>query len=60
VSGKGEGSLIENDMAGDDDLIGIKIESTVPFVMIRIAKEDTQSGARGEFVGSCGRYVGIT
>lgn len=54
MSGKGEGSLIENDMAGDDDLIGMTIETTIPFVMIRIAKEDTQSGARREFVGSYG------
>jgi len=32
----------------------------VSLVMSGIAKEDTQGGARSEFVGSCGRQVGIT
>jgi hypothetical protein len=54
MSGKGKGSLIENDTARNDDLIRMKVETTIPFVMVGVAKEDTQGGTRGEFVRGCG------
>jgi hypothetical protein len=48
MSGKGKGSLIENDP------VGMKVETTIPFVMVGVAKEDTQGGTRREFVRGCG------
>jgi hypothetical protein len=42
-------------MARNDDLVGVNVETSIPFVMIGIAKEDTQGRAGDEFVRSSGR-----
>lgn len=46
-------------MLRDDDPVRRSIKTAIAFVMRGIAKEDTQGGARNEFVGSSGRKVGI-
>ena len=55
-----EGSFIEDDMPRDDDSICGEIKAAVSFVMSGVAKEDTESGAGGEFVDNSGREVRVT
>ena len=57
---KGKDSFIKDDMPRDDDAVGREVKVAVSFVMVGIAKEDAQGRPGGEFVGSCGRQVGIT
>ena len=57
---KRKGSFIEDDMPRDDDSICGEINAAVSFLMSGVAKEDTESGARGEFVDSSGRDVRLT
>ena len=47
-------------MPRDDDSICGEINAAVSFLMSGVAKEDTKSGARGEFVDSSGRDVRVT
>ena len=47
-------------MERDDDAVCGEIKIAVPFVMSRVAKENTRHGARCELVGSYGGQVGIT
>ena len=56
--GEGKDRLIERDMTRDADTAGREIEATKPFVIRRIANENTRSGSRGEFVRSRGGRVG--
>lgn len=46
-------------MAGDDDTVGVEIKILIPFVVSRVAKEDTLSGSWSEFVAGSGGEVGI-
>jgi hypothetical protein len=46
-------------MSRDDDLVGGPVKAAVTFVVRRITEEDTQGGARSEFVGSGGGEVGV-
>ena len=55
-----KGRLIKDDMTRDDQTVGREVKAAVSFVMSRITQEDTEGGARREFVGSCGRQVGVT
>jgi len=49
-----KGVFIKDNMSRDDDTIRLEVKTAVPFVIRRISKEDTQGGARSEFVGcSC-------
>jgi hypothetical protein len=43
---KGKHGLIEDDMARYDDPVGMKVETSIPFMIGRITKEDTQRRAR--------------
>ena len=47
-------------MTGDDHSIRREIETMVSFMVSRVSQEDTWGGSRREFVGGCGRQVGIT
>jgi hypothetical protein len=38
---KGKQSLVEHNMARYDDAIGVEIEASIPFVIRRVAKENT-------------------
>ena len=42
-----------------DDPVGGPFKAAVAFVVRRITEEDTQGGARSEFVGSGGGEVGV-
>ena len=53
-------SFIKDDMPGNNDSVRGEVKAAVSFVMSRITQEDTEGGARREFVGSCGRQVGVT
>jgi hypothetical protein len=39
-----------DDMTRDDDTVGGGVETSVAFVVWRVADENTQSGARAKFV----------
>ena len=56
---KRKGSLIKDDVSGDDYLVGRHVKTAVSFVVSRVAKENTQGRSRSEFVGGCGRQVRI-
>ena len=47
-------------MTRDDQSIGREVKAVVSFMVSGITQEDAESRARGEFVGNCGRQVGIT
>jgi hypothetical protein len=51
MRGKGERGLIEDDVSRYD-LIGMKIKTSVPFVVIGVAKKNARGGAGRKFVGS--------
>jgi len=51
---EGKSSLIKNDVAQDDNLVGIKIKAAVSLMMSGVAKEDTKSRTRCELVCSGG------
>ena len=55
-----KGSFIEDDMPRNNDSIGREVKAALSFMVSGVAQEDAQGGARGEFVGGCGRQVGIT
>jgi hypothetical protein len=57
--GKGEGGLVENDVARDNDAVRGKVKTSVPLVLRGVAEEDTLRRAWSEFVGSDGREVGV-
>lgn len=59
VGVEGEVSLVEHDMARDENTTGGSIETPVPLVIGRVAKECVGDGARGKFVGRRGCDVGI-
>jgi hypothetical protein len=46
-------------VAGNDDAVRGEIKAPVALVIRWVAKKDTESGARGKLVGSCGREVRI-
>ena len=46
-------------MARDDHTISVSIKADVSLVVKGVAKEDTQSGSRGEFMGCGGRKVRV-
>ena len=50
-----EGSFIEDDMPRNNDSVGREVKAVVSFMVSGVAQEDAQGGARGEFVGGCGR-----
>jgi hypothetical protein len=54
-----KGSLIKDDVFGDDYLVGRHVKAAVSFVVSRVIKEDTQGRPRSEFVGGRGRQVRI-
>jgi hypothetical protein len=58
--GKGKNGLVKKNMTGDDDSIGGRIKTSVSLVVSRITKEDAEGRARGKFVGSSGRQIGVT
>ena len=58
--GKGKNGLVKKNMTGDDDSIGGRIKTSVSLVVSRITKEDAEGRARGKFVGSSGREIGVT
>jgi hypothetical protein len=47
-------------MSRDDQAICGEIKATIAFVIREVAKEDTPSGPRGEFVGRGGIRVRVT
>jgi hypothetical protein len=47
-------------MARDEDLSGGKVKATVPLVIRRVLKEDTESRTGCQLVGSSGSGVGVT
>jgi hypothetical protein len=57
--GEEEGRLIKDDMPRDDDPVGGPVKATIAFVVRRITEEDTQGGARSEFIESSGGEVGV-
>jgi len=57
--GKRKRCLIEDNMAGNDDPISGEVKAPVALVIRWIAKECTESRARGKLVGSGGRKVRI-
>lgn len=52
-------SLIEDDMAGDEDTVVGAIETAVPLVLGGVAEEDASCRARGEFMWGSGCDVGV-
>jgi hypothetical protein len=54
-----KGSLIKDDVSGDDYLVGRHVKAAISFVVSRVTKKDTQDKMRSEFVGGCGRQVRI-
>jgi hypothetical protein len=60
MRGKGERGLIEDDVSRYDDLIGMKIKTSVPFVVIEVAKKNARGGAGRKFVGSRSWHIGVT
>ena len=56
---KRKGSFIEDDMPRNNDSVGREVKAALSFMVSGVAQEDAQGGARGEFVGGCGRQVGI-
>jgi hypothetical protein len=52
MRGKGKRGLIEDDVTRYDDLIGMEIKTSVPFVVIGVAKKNARGGAGRKFVGS--------
>ena len=54
-----KGSFIEDDMPRNNDSDGREVKAAVSFMVSGVAQEDAQGGVRGEFVGGCGRQVGI-
>jgi hypothetical protein len=55
-----KGSLIKDDVSGDDYLVGRHVKTAVSFVVSRVAKKSTQGRSRSEFVGGCGGQVRVT
>jgi hypothetical protein len=45
--GKGKNTFVENDVAGENNSPGLKIETPIPFVIGRVTKEDTGDRAWG-------------
>jgi hypothetical protein len=39
--GKREGSLVENDMSGEQQVVRVQIETPIPLVLRRVPKKDT-------------------
>jgi hypothetical protein len=56
---KRKGSLIKDDVSGDDYLVGRHVKTAVSFVVSRVTKKSTQGRSRSEFVGGCGGRVRI-
>jgi hypothetical protein len=54
-----KGSLIKDDVSGDDYLVGRHVKIAISFVVSRVTKKSTQGRSRSEFVGGCGRQVRI-
>ena len=48
-----KGSLIKDDVSGDDYLAGRHVKAAVSFVVSRVTKKDTQGRTRSEFMGGC-------
>jgi hypothetical protein len=57
---KGKSVHVKKNMTRDDDSIGGRIKTSVSLVVSRITKEDAEGRARGKFVGSGGRQIGVT
>jgi hypothetical protein len=45
--GERESGLVEDDMAGDDDTVGVEGVAPIAFVVGRVAEKDAQCRARG-------------
>ena len=56
---EGKRRLLEDHMARDDNAISVAIIADITLVVKGVAKEDTQSGSRGEFMGCGGRKVRV-
>ena len=54
-----KGSLIKDDVSGDDYLVGRHVKTAVSFVVSRVTKKSTQGRSRSEFVGGCGGQVRV-
>jgi hypothetical protein len=52
---EGEVCLIENNMLGDDDVIGGEIKAPIAFVIGRVSEEDTSGGPGCQFIRCLGR-----
>jgi hypothetical protein len=50
--------LIEDNMSGDDDVVGGEIETLVAFVIDRVSEENTFGGLRCQFVSGLGKETG--
>jgi hypothetical protein len=51
--GKGKNRLIKNHVPGDHEAISGEVKAVIAFMVVGIAEEDTECGARSKLVG-CG------
>lgn len=51
--------FIKDDMPRNNDPVRSEVKTPVPFVIVRIAKEDAQRGTRSQLVGGSGGEVRI-
>jgi hypothetical protein len=58
-SSKGKHIFVEDDMTRDDDAVGGKVQTPVPLVVRRVAKEQTAGGARRKLMRSGSRSVRV-
>jgi hypothetical protein len=57
--GEGKNHLIKNHMSGDHEAISGEVKATIAFMMVKIAEEDTECGARSKHVGCGGWHVRV-
>ena len=57
--GEGKHRLVKSDMSRYNDPIRREIKTPVTLVLGGIAQEDTEGGARSDFVGCGGRHIGV-
>jgi hypothetical protein len=58
--GKGKNRLIKNHVPGDHEAISGEVKAVIAFMVVGIAEEDTECGARSKLVGCGGRHVRVT
>jgi hypothetical protein len=50
---EGEVGLLKNDVSGDHDMIGGKVNAAIPFVVQGIADKNTPGGTRSKLMQGC-------